>query len=313
MTTYHHQLFHLCVSSDTPLKELQTLACPPQDDDLIIRVAKGVVPESLPGDLPVNSIESYEEAGIENSLQVSADEVLMTVSGLGAFHIRAGREIIWRADTTDQYRVDNFLVSMCLSSLMVQRGYVVVHSSAVKLNDSTVVFLGDSGAGKSTTAAAFARAGCQVVSDDVSVISPPPEPKIWAALPFVRLLPDAFGEFQPHLGGEDVLREGVDKHLVDVTNGKSCQGPESLGHLCVLEWGDELSIEPITGAARLMAFVSSSAWFITVYEETLQRQNFERCGSVATSVPCWRLTRPRDFSKMPDMVALALETMRDHP
>ena len=47
------------------------------------------------------------------------------------------------------------------------RGVTCLHASAVVIDEQAVVFLGQSGAGKSTTAAAFAQLGYPVLSDDV--------------------------------------------------------------------------------------------------------------------------------------------------
>ena len=47
------------------------------------------------------------------------------------------------------------------------RGVTCLHASAVAIGGSVIAFVGAEGAGKSTTAAAFARAGYAAVSDDV--------------------------------------------------------------------------------------------------------------------------------------------------
>jgi hypothetical protein len=47
------------------------------------------------------------------------------------------------------------------------RGIVCLHASAVAFDDHCVAFVGSAGAGKSTTAAAFAKLGRSIVSDDI--------------------------------------------------------------------------------------------------------------------------------------------------
>ena len=60
-----------------------------------------------------------------------------------------------------------FLLGPVLGFLLRLRGITCLHASAVVLDGRAVAFVGDAGAGKSTTAAAFARRGHPVLSDDV--------------------------------------------------------------------------------------------------------------------------------------------------
>jgi hypothetical protein len=60
-----------------------------------------------------------------------------------------------------------YLLGPVLGLLLRFRGVTCLHASAVAIDESVVAFVGAEGAGKSTTAAAFARAGYAAVSDDV--------------------------------------------------------------------------------------------------------------------------------------------------
>jgi hypothetical protein len=61
----------------------------------------------------------------------------------------------------------SYLVGPVLGLLLRLRGVVCLHASAVALEEQAVVFVGAEGAGKSTTAAAFAREGFAVLADDI--------------------------------------------------------------------------------------------------------------------------------------------------
>ena len=54
--------------------------------------------------------------------------------------------------------------------ILHQRGKLVLHSSAVVIDDVSFAFLGDKMAGKSTTASAFLRNGAKLITDDLLVI-----------------------------------------------------------------------------------------------------------------------------------------------
>ena len=60
-----------------------------------------------------------------------------------------------------------YLLGPVLGLLLRFRGVTCLHASAIAIDESVVAFVGAEGAGKSTTAAAFARAGYAAVSDDV--------------------------------------------------------------------------------------------------------------------------------------------------
>lgn len=64
-----------------------------------------------------------------------------------------------------------YLLGPVLGFVLRIRGIACLHASAVVLNGKAVAFAGDAGAGKSTTAGAFARLGETVVSDDVVALS----------------------------------------------------------------------------------------------------------------------------------------------
>jgi hypothetical protein len=76
---------------------------------------------------------------------------------------------IW-ANWAEQSSLENatsYLLGPVLGFALRLRGVVCLHASAVAFGDRCVALVGPAGAGKSTTAAAFARMGRAVVSDDI--------------------------------------------------------------------------------------------------------------------------------------------------
>ena len=61
----------------------------------------------------------------------------------------------------------SYLLGPVLGLLLRLRGVVCLHASAVAFADRCVAFVGGEGAGKSTTAAAFAKFGFGIVADDI--------------------------------------------------------------------------------------------------------------------------------------------------
>src|SRR5262245_28440463 len=99
----------------------------------------------------------------------SSGEAYLFWEDAGAFLVRGGREIIVHPLPGVEERVTRlFLLGAALGVLLYQRELVVLHASAVALNGSAVAFLGESGAGKSTMAAAMHAYGYEIIADDIT-------------------------------------------------------------------------------------------------------------------------------------------------
>ncbi len=76
----------------------------------------------------------------------------------------------WWASSSTLEDTATYLLGPVLGFALRRRGVLALHASAVLIGGRAVAFLGRSGAGKSTTAAAFAAAGVPVLSDDVVAV-----------------------------------------------------------------------------------------------------------------------------------------------
>jgi hypothetical protein len=76
----------------------------------------------------------------------------------------------WDAPLTEADAA-TYLLGPVLAFILRLRGTVPLHASAVAIDDRGVLFVGEAGAGKSTTAAAFASLGYPVLSDDIVPIA----------------------------------------------------------------------------------------------------------------------------------------------
>src|SRR5262249_15832630 len=72
----------------------------------------------------------------------------------------------WPANSSAENAI-SYLLGPVLGLLLRLRGVTCLHASAVAFGDRSVAFVGAAGAGKSTTAAAFAQLGYGVISDDI--------------------------------------------------------------------------------------------------------------------------------------------------
>jgi hypothetical protein len=85
-----------------------------------------------------------------------------------------------------------YLTGPILGFALRRRGALSLHASAVTVGESALLMVGGHGRGKSTTAAALARRGCALITDDVMHLRPGGSG--WFAEPFaagLRLWPEA--------------------------------------------------------------------------------------------------------------------------
>lgn len=104
--------------------------------------------------------------------EASAAEFVLRVPRVACFTLTAGHEIRIEpyTDPPDFAAIRLFLLGTVMGGLLHQRGILPLHGSAVCKNASTLLIVGRSGAGKSSLAAALARDGWKLQSDDISAV-----------------------------------------------------------------------------------------------------------------------------------------------
>ncbi len=214
-----------------------------------------------------------------------------------------------------------YLLGPVLGILLRLRGVTCLHASAVAFGDYSVGFVGWAGAGKSTTAAAFAQQGDGVLSDDIVALAEkeagfhvlPAYPHLCLWPDSVNMLygsPEALPRFVPDwekrrlaLGGEGTRFEGRSLPL---------------GAIYIL--GDRRPepapyVEKIGAQDALVSLVTNS-YANKILDRGLRASEFEVLGRLVSTVPVRRVyphsdaTRLRDLCRViqEDLAALDLQT-----
>jgi hypothetical protein len=112
------------------------------------------------------------------------------------------------------------------------RGVLALHASAVVLGDLAIALVGESGAGKSTTAAALAREGDVVLCDDLATLTIDGDGGyvVHGGPPYLRLWPDSADLLD--VGPLSTISPTWSKLLLPVPEPPS---PVRLGAICLLE------------------------------------------------------------------------------
>jgi hypothetical protein len=284
---YTYDCFNFRLRSELPLAELGAEA--QAGDRPLVDVRLGSVPATLPGAEPPAW-----------GLQAAGDSALLTVTGIARFLVRGGREIVIDPLPGGSDRnVRLFLLGSALGLICHQRGLLPLHANAIVAGDGAYAFAGHSGAGKSTLAAHFARAGYEILCDDVCVISFDDDgtPLAWPGLPRLKLWGDAADAFGHDRSALDRAVEGMDKYYVPMSPSGEPR-PVPLRRLYLLakaEEGAETSFERLSGHAAMEAALGQTYRANYLRPLGLAAQNFRQCAALVAHTEVYEVRRAWGF------------------
>jgi hypothetical protein len=116
--------------------------------------------------LPTRIYRKGERAYFGGSL----NDAVLHWPNIADYHIVGGDTLTIDPKTTDEGVLKLFTEAEATGILLLQQGHFLLHASSVLINGYAYVFCGTPGAGKSTTVAAFVKAGYAPLADDMTVI-----------------------------------------------------------------------------------------------------------------------------------------------
>jgi hypothetical protein len=242
--------------------------------------------------------------------QIAGQQFLLRVPGVARFLLTAGDEIAFEAEPgADAGDVPIFILGTAFGILLHQREQIVLHASAVRVNDKAILFCGPSGAGKSTLAAALSRRGYRLITDDFCAITvtatgtPMVHPdgrqlKLWAQAIEKLDLEESRGQR---------VRKRLEKFYVDP--GAAHVEALPLGAVYALHEALPPRVAGIerpnvADAALLLRFNAYRPRLVAPLNQKVLY--FHAAATIANNAGIFHLTRKLDFAAMPEVV-LSLE------
>jgi hypothetical protein len=224
--------------------------------------------------------------------------------GIGTFLVRDGREIIVDPAPGASPQLLRLVILEPASALLLhQRGFLVLHASAVALGGAAVGFLGAPGQGKSTTAAALVARGHPLLADDVLVVrTDTAAPVVHPGYPQLKLWPETALTIGEAPEGLFELHPLIHKRLRRAAEGFS-SAPLPLRALYLLADGPVFAREPVRTREALIELVRNS-YCARLLKTGGALEHFRQCASLAERGAVHRLLRPRDLSALPALVRL---------
>lgn len=211
--------------------------------------------------------------------------------------------------------VCTYLLGPVMAIIAQFRGTTCLHGSAVSIDGGIVAFLGPGGAGKSTTATAFARAGYPVASDDLILLDSTGESfAVEPSSPVLRLWPSTVELLFGHEEAVPLLSPLWSKRGINVAQDYAFQTePLPLRAVYVLAPRSADAAAPyfseISGAAALITLIENS-WAHYVDKPAFLAAQMGTLARLSLQVPIRRLVPHTDIARLPDLIRLITDETR---
>ena len=299
MAPFHHSLYGLHVESELRLPG--ALEIPPETSpgpaDVLVRRA----PQKRRVTTPITGVFTLTHEDDDHVFNFP-DGVQVVIN-----HDASVIEVHWSDRFTAEYAA-TYLMNVVMAFVLRMRGHETLHASAALIDDAAVAFIGTSGAGKSTIAAALALRGFRVISEDVVAIVDRGERfDVVSAHTHVRLWPDGteflfgYADALPLIANEEWKR-WLDVHV------RFAHGAFELAAIYSID--DRAArtpdVESLDGAEALLDLIASSY----KHGQPMSSEEFDRLGRIARHVPT-RLVRPgSDLATLPAMIDAIVADVR---
>lgn len=214
----------------------------------------------------------------------------------------------------------HFLSDVLLPAILDYQGDLVVHAGAVVVDGAAVLFLGESGRGKSTLTASFLAEGGTILSDDGIIVTCSDRCVIAEAVyPGVRLLPDSLSAlFDASIPTAEVAHYAAKRRIIPDSRMSAGKYPAALLiFLSEPQESGKVSLAPMSAADACMGLVSKS-FALNPSDKDRARGRIGQASRVANTLPAYALNYPRMMSSLPQVReaifdALAVGGPRNQP
>lgn len=243
----------------------------------------------------------------------TSDTYLIRFPTLADFDVSldGGSIASWPAPETDAAMLEHLYLNQVLPLALSRQGVPSYHGSAVTIGEGAIAFLGLSGMGKSTLAAAFVTTGAAFLTDDgLQLDSEPGACVVRPSHPSLRLWADSADALVSHEAPLDLGTDDRPKQRVLASDTlRHCPTPVPLLAAFVLHDDGVAApqIAPLEGAVRLRAWIANS-FLLDPTDRALLAQHFDWTHTVSQRVPTFTLDYPRRY----DMLPAVREAIMDH-
>lgn len=241
------------------------------------------------------------------------NQVLFNVPDVANFLIRNGKTIVVSPLKTDVEEIIRlYILGTCMGVILMQRGIIPLHGSAIEINGKAYVIVGESGAGKSTLASAFIKKGFKILSDDVIAITQfsIDEPYVIPSYPQQKLWQESLDLFGERSEQFSPIYERETKFSVPVPSDFS-QIPRPLAGVIELikNEGDGIKIRPIHGLDRFRVLYEQTYRNFLIPNLGLTDMHFQQSAAIIKNSEMFTLQRPMEQFTAFELVSTIIDTI----
>lgn len=289
---YRYQIYGLTIFSQ--------LQCP-----LLFSASSNADATIVMGTVPADCLPEGSRKGAHF---LGGDQVLLVIEGVAKYLISAGNEVLIEPfPDARQDMVRLYLLGSVLGILLHQRGILPLHGCGIIHNDRAILFLGDTGIGKSTLAEAFRRKGYKLLTDDVSALAIGADGgvDVFPAYPKINLTEESTDRFDIRVEGLPAAHPKKKKYCVPVEGGFSA-APHPLARIYVLHRSNDRTIRLETpGKIAAIPFLTHNTYRPQALARMgLQQRHLDQCARIADNYPVRLLTRPDDLGRLAELTDL---------
>ncbi|SFC61910.1 phosphoenolpyruvate carboxykinase (ATP) [Spirosoma endophyticum] len=292
MSKFYYTAYGLRIGSEISLPLLKEI----QTDTVDLTVKFGNISE-----IPPLAPTKIHRAGLDAQFAQSDGRLWLDWSPIACFMAANGNELIVDTNQTDVKILSLFILSEALGLILFQNGYLLLHGSAIQLNNKGVVFVGEPGAGKSTTVAAFAQKGVSIISDDMVCIriDEMGKPSLIPAFPQIKIWEKSVEGLQLSKNDLNVLRTGSTKFSWhESVSFEEAAVPLEQIFILSPPKGENTEISQLDKSEGPVALLSYFPLPDLLLRGGQLKDHFEKSVTIAQTTPIFRMSRPADFAKL---------------
>lgn len=295
-----YKAFGLNIISEIELPELSDIE-PLDHYDLQIKLQKVNLPKLKKTPIFRRGIRAEFGQDESSALYLSWKDV-------ADFKAIEGNILLIDRATTDPNLLSLFTVSEALGLILFQRGYFLLHASSVQVGEEAWCFMGNPGAGKSTTAAAFIKHGCNLLSDDLTAIgfNDNGEAVVIPAYPQLKIWDNTVNGLNYDKSELNPVSEGVNKFSYQPKSGFP-QNPVKLKEIIFLHKARNRSVlRRLTVSEIPTETIKNFPLPIQLLKGTSLKTHFLQSFQCAKSAKMWKKRRPDGFDLLEKWVEESL-------
>ncbi|EDQ03429.1 HPr kinase/phosphorylase (plasmid) [Sulfitobacter indolifex] len=296
-----YRAFNLIIQSDFILDGLEEVEAESSEIDLHVKRSTGIVRDATPQ--------------IDPQFNIVPGEQYMHWYHIGAYLLDDDHNVLVEThEGTPDHSVAQALLGIVMSIVLERRQVLCLHASAVNVNGQAALFLGDKGAGKSTTSAALLHRGHLPVTDDLVAVDPAGDAlTIRPGFSVMKLWPDSIAALSLKKEDEDRLIHPSSTKVMKRMPVKIPSVNVPMGAAFTLSRSpdvSEVSAERLPSHEALQQILRYT--FMARYGETRLgpehlKGHMQRCAAIVSKIAVYDLKIPEDLSQL-DRLSEEIET-----